>query len=207
MKSIRILAAILPVVLALPGHGAMRAGSRPKEWPASPERHKITIQREAADENEKKLIAAAEKSLPDAAALAKSVIKDESGLAKPQAGAWWNKEILGIRIPYALTADAVQYYSDLVKDYGQQKLVRFTQPSSGFTYQAKVSKHAAYEIDGKSLENVTVVTMTMKFHQNFVASVADGFQFGKSRIVVFDKDGKILHVKGDGDTEVPVFSA
>ena len=206
MKSIRIIGAILPVFLALPSHGALLAGARPKEWPASPDHHKITIAREAADENEKKLIAAAEKSLPDAAALAKSVAKDDSGLAKPQAGAWWNKEVLGIRIPYALTADAVQYYSDLVKGYGLQKLVRFSQPTSGFTYQAKVARHAAYEIDGKSVENVTVVTMTMKFHQNFVASVAEGFQFEKSRTVVFDKDGKILQVKGDGDTEVPVFS-
>lgn len=206
MKSIRFLAFLLPVFFALPAHSAMLAGSRPKEWPASAEHHKVAIQREAAGDQEKQLIAAAEKSLPDAAALAKSAGKDDTGISKPQSGAWWNKEVLGIRIPYALTADAVAYYSELVNGYGKQKLVRFVQPSSEFSYHAKVTTHAAFDLNGKSVQNVTVVTMTMKFRQHFTATVAEGFSFEKSRTVVFDKDGKILGVQGDGDVEVPVMA-
>lgn len=204
MKSIRLLASLLPVFFALPAHSAMLAGAKPEEWPADPARHVATIQRVAADDHEKKLIAAAEKSLPDAAALAKAVGNDAA--AKPQSGPWWNKEVLGVRIPFAVTADAVQYYSDLVKNYGQQKLVRYSPPSSEFTYHAKVSKPDTFDLNGKSLENVTVVTMTMKFRQMFAATVAEGFHFEKSRIVVFDKDGKILGTQGDGDVEVPVLA-
>jgi hypothetical protein len=205
MKPIQLLASTLPIFFALPLQAAMLAGSKPKEWPASAEHHKTAIQRHAADDHEKKLIAAAEKSQPDPAALLEAIGKG-NGTAKPVAGQWWNKEALGIRIPFAITGDAVQYYSDLVTKYGEQKLVRFAQPSSAFTYHAKVSKPAAYEIDGKSLQNVTVVTMTLTFRQNFVATVAEGFSFEKTREVVFDKDGKILHVQGDGDVEVPIFA-
>lgn len=201
MKPIQLLATALPILFALPAHAALRAGSRPTEWAASPDHHKVTIQREAADENEKKWILAAEKSQPDSAALLESIRREGNDI-KPQPDQWWNKETLGIRIPFAITADAVQYYSDLVKKYGEQKLVRFAQPSSAFTYQAKVSKPASYEIDGKAVTNVTVVTMTLSFRQNFVATVAEGFSFEKKREVVFDKEGKILHVQGDGDAKV-----
>lgn len=206
MKPSQLLACLIPVLFTLPAHAALRAGSKPKEWAASPEQHKISIQREAADDQEKKLIAAAEKSLPDAAALAKAIGKDATGIAQPQTGPWWNKEVLGIRIPFAVTADAVDYYNKLVTEYGQQKLVRFTRPSSEFSYHAKVARHAAFELEGKSLQNVTVVTMTLKFRQNFVASVAEAFGFEKSRTVVFDKHGKILGIQGDGDVEVPVMA-
>lgn len=205
MKPIRLLAATLPIFLALPAHAAMLAGSKPTEWPASADHHKVTIQRDAADDNEKKLIAAAEKSLPDASGLLESIRK-EGGEAEPQAGQWWNKENLGIRVPFAITGEAVRYYEELVNGYGQQKLVRYSQPSSAFTYQAKVSKPAAYELDGKPLQHVTVVTMTLSFRQNFVATVAEGFHFEKTRTVVFDKAGNILGTQGDGDVRVMIFS-
>jgi hypothetical protein len=206
MKYHRLLATILAAFLALPTHAAMLPGANTKEWPASAEHHQVHIQRKAADDREKQLIAAAEKCVPDAAALAKSVGKDTAGIAQPKSGPWWNKEVLGIRIPFAITADAIGYYSKLVTQYGQQKLVRFAQPNSDFSYHAKVTKHPAYEHHGKSLQDVIVVTMTMKFRQNFVATVTEAFEFEKSRTVVFDKDGNILGVQGDGDVEVPVMA-
>lgn len=205
MKPIRLLATTLPIFFALPAHSAPRVGARPTEWPASPENHTTTIQREAADDHQKKLITAAEKSQPDAAALLEA-IRQENADAKPQPGQWWNKEVHGIRIPFAITADAVQYYSDLVKTYGEQKLTRYAQPGSTFTYQAKVSQPAAYELNGKSVQNVSVVTMTLTFRQRFTATVAEAFGFEKTREVVFDKDGKIIHVQGDGDVRVPVMA-
>lgn len=205
MKPIHLLAAALAFLSLLTAQAAMLAGSKPREWPADPHRHVATIQREAADDGDNKLIAAAEKSLPDVAALAKSIGRDGAA-PKLQPGQWWNKEVLGIRIPFALTADAVRYYTDLMKDHGQRKLTRYAQPSSGFNYRAGVARHDTYELDGKPLHNVTVVTMSMTFRQNFVASMTEGFSFEKSRSVIFDKDGKLLGVRGDGDVEVPVFA-
>jgi hypothetical protein len=205
MKPIHILTATLPIFLSLPVQAAPLAGARPKEWPASADHHKVTIRRVAADGVEKQLIEAAEKSQPDSSALFESMAK-EGGAGKPQPGQWWNKETLGIRIPFAITAETVSYYSGLVGEYGRQKLNRYAQPSSAFTYQAEVSKPATYELDGKSLQNVSVVTMTLSFRQQFVASVAEGFAFEKKREVVFDKDGTIIHVVGDGDVPIAIFS-
>ena len=206
MRTIRIFASLLLVFFSHPAGAAPLAGSKAKEWPASPEYHKINIQREAANDQEKQLIAAAEKVQPDVAALAKAPTMDAAGVAQPQAGTWWNKEVAGVRIPFAITADAVDYYQKLVTGYGQQKFVRFVRPSSEFRYHAKVAKLASYELNGKSLENVTLVSMTLKFRQNFAATVAEAFRFEKSRAVVFDKDGKILGIQGDGDVKVPVLA-
>ncbi len=205
MKPIQLIATTLPIFFALPAQAAPRAGARPTEWPASPARHSVSIQREAANEKEQNLIAAAEKSQPDATALLESIRKDGDDI-KPQPGQWWNKEIHGIRIPFAITNDAVHYYTELVNGFGQQKLVRYAEPGSSFTYQAKVAQPAAYDLDGKSLQNVTVVTMTLSFRQRFVATVTEAFGFEKKREVVFDKEGKIIHVKGDGDVRVPVMA-
>ena len=205
MKTIHCLLTALPVIFALPATAALLAGSKPIEWPASPDHHKTSVQREAANEAEKKLIAAAEKSAPDAASLLEAIREHGDG-AQPQAGQWSNKQVCGIRIPFALTADAVAYYTELVNGYARQKFVRYSQPSSSFTYQAKAAKRDRYELDGKSFSNVTVVTLTMTFSQNFAATVAEGFSFEKKREVVFDKDGKIVHVSGDGDVNVPVFA-
>lgn len=205
MKPIPLLATLLPIFLALPVHSAPRAGSKSTEWPAAPEHHTIRIQRDAGSEGDEKLIAAAEKSQPDPSALLEAMRK-ESADANPQPGQWWNKEVRGVRIPYAITDGAVEYYSDLVKGYGAQKLVRYAQPGSSFTYQAKVAKHASYEVDGKNLTNVFVVTLSLSFQQKFTATVADAFGFEKERVVVFDENGKVIHIRGDGDIRVPVLS-
>jgi len=205
MKPIHRLLTALPVIFALPATAAPLAGARPTEWPASAERHTTSIQRAAANDAEKKLIAAAEKSPPNAAALLEAIRKEDDK-TQPLAGQWWNKEVCGIRIPFAITADAVDYYTQLVNGYAQKKLVRYAQPSSAFAYQTKAAQHDRYELDGKSFENITVVTLAMSFQQSFAATVAEGFSFEKKREVVFDKDGKIIHVSGDGDIEVPVFA-
>ena len=101
------LASVLMLCLALLqslATAAVEAGSMPQEWPANPAKHKVVIRREAADAKEAAMIAAAEAAQPSKEALSKA-----AGDAAVPAGTkvWSYEEKLGIRIPCAITSDAV----------------------------------------------------------------------------------------------------
>lgn len=189
------LAAVLPA--------AMLPGSRPKKWPANEARHSISIQREAKDPKQSALIAAAESAVPDAAALKKAI---GDGPAPEGAAQWWYAESLGIRIPFAVTGEAVAYYKALVEGYRKQELERYSEPSSSLDYRAEVTRHAEFKLDGKTYGNVDVVTLTLVFSEHFAATVTEGMDFRKQRTVVFDADGKLLAVSGDGTTEAAILA-
>ena len=193
-------------------------GFEPKEWPANPAKHQVVIRRDAADKQQAAMIAAAEMAQPSAetlrqAAEARDDRNDPLGLAQPKEAkapvgdkVWWYKKQLGIRIPCAITADAVTYYSDLVGKYGNQLLKRYTEPNSRLDYRAGVEFHKAYKLADKTFNDVHVVTLKLTFDQNFAATATEGMHFQKERVVVLDAMGKVLHISGDGPTEVPILS-
>lgn len=181
----------------------MLPGSRPKKWPANPERHTVTIDRKAEDPKEAALIAAAEAVVPDAAALKKAI---GDGPAPQDASQWWCGETLGIRLPFAVTGEAVGYFTTLVEGYRKQELERYSEPSSSVGYQAKVAHHAEFKLDGKTYKDVRVVTLELTFSQQFAATVTEGMSFQKQRTVVFDAAGKLLAVSGDGATDAAVMA-
>ncbi|MHB8862170.1 MAG: hypothetical protein ACYC6N_07190 [Pirellulaceae bacterium] len=51
---------------------------------------------------------------------------------------------------------------------------------------------------------LAVALHKLVFDQNFVATVTEGMHFEKERVVILDASGKVLHISGDGPTEVPV---
>jgi hypothetical protein len=196
---------------------AILPDSKPKEWPSDPTKHVVTIRREATDDKQSAMIAAAEAAQPSKEALLKAANtrdpNDPLGLAQPQeaqppAGdkVWWYKDQLGIHVPCAITADAVAYYSELVGKYGKQALNRFMQPSSRLDYHAGVKFHKEFKLDDKTFNDVHVVTLKLIFSQNFVATQTEGMQFEKQRVVILDDKVKVLHISGDGPTEVPILA-
>lgn len=210
-------ALMLSLALAHAAAAAMLPDSQPKDWPANPAKHRVTVSRKAADEKQAAMIAAAEAAQPSKEALRLAAEardrNDPTGLAQPQeallpAGdkVWWDKEIYGIRIPCAITADAVTYYSDLVKKYGKQELKRYIEPSSSLDYLATVAFHKEFTHDGQTFKEVHVVTMKLTFSQNFVATMTEGMHFQKDRVVILDAKGKVLLITGDGPTEVPILA-
>ena len=205
--SAAIRLAAMPVLCLTLVHSAATAAvtpdSKPKEWPANPAKHQIMIRREAADQQQSAMIAAAEAAHP-----AKETLKQAAGEAAVPAGekVWWYEEQLGIRIPCAITADAVAYYSDLVGKYGKQVLQRYVEPSSRLDYHAGVKFHRDFKIGDKSFNNVHVVTLKLTFSQNFTATMTEGMRFEKERVVILDATGKVLHISGDGPTEVPILA-
>lgn len=175
----------------------------PKLWPANPARHKVVILREATDKQQSAMVAAAEAAQPS-----KEALRQAAGDAPVPAGdkVWWYKEELGIRIPCAVSADAVAYYSDLVGKYGKQDLKRYAEPSSQLDYHASVKVHKEFKLDDKTFKDVHVVTLKLTFSQHFAATTTEGMRFQKQRVVVLDAAGKVLHLSGDGPTEVPIMA-
>jgi hypothetical protein len=199
---------VLPaIMIGLSGHGAVAAavlpGAEPKEWTANPAKHQVIIKREDSDSKLAALIATAEAAQPSKEA----VLKTADPAAPPQGDPlWWYKEELGVRIPYAVTRDAVTYYAGLVRSYGRQSMKRFTEPTSEFNYHAGIQFHADFTHEGKSFTNVHVVTLKLKFTQNFCATVTEGMAIEKVRTVIIDDQGSIVLVHGDGPTEVPILA-
>jgi len=182
-------------------NASLLPGAEPKEWEPNPAKHVVTITRTPKDATETKMIAAAEAATPPEADVL-AVAKLDPAPADPKL--WWSNEQLGIKIPYAITAEAIAYYSALVEGYGKQSVKRYIEPSSRFNYQAAVTKHDTIELDGKNFSDVYLVTMTLNFSEDFAASGTEGMTFTKERKVVLDKDGKALHISGDGATQVAI---
>ncbi len=188
--------------------------SKPKDWPANPAKHQVVIRRDATDKQQAAMIATAEAAQPSQEMLRQTAeARDDRNdplVLLPKAKApfvdkvWWYKEQLGIRIPCAITADAVTYYSDFVGKNGKQVLKRYIEPSSRLDYQAGVKFHQEFKLGDKTFAGVNVVTLKLTFAQNFVATGTAGMHFEKERIVVLDAAGKVLHISGDGPTEVPI---
>lgn len=197
------LTATLMVGLAFADHitAAMVPDATPKDWPANPTKHQVVIRREAADEKQSAMIAAAEAAQAPKQAVLKAAADDAAPAGDKT---WWYKEQLGIRIPYAITADAVAYYAELIGKYGKQTFNRYVEPSSSLNYQASVKFHKEFKLDDKTFNDVHVVTLKLIFGQQFAATQTEGMHFQKERVVVLDAAGKVLHISGDGLTEVPV---
>ena len=117
---------------------------------------------------------------------------------------WWYKEQLGVRIPCAITGDAVTYFSEVVTKNAKQEFKSYAMPSSRLVYLAGVRLHKEFKLDEKTFKDVSVVTMKLSFSANFTAESTSGMSFEKTRIVILDSDNKVLHISGDGPTEVPV---
>ena len=183
--------------------GAVTPDSKPRDWPANPAKHQVMIHRVAADKQQSDMIAAAEAAQPS-----KEALKQAAAEAAVPTGekVWWYEEKLGIRIPCAITAAAVAYYSDLVGNYGKQGFKRYVEPSSRLDYHAGVAFHEKFKQGEKTFSNVHVVTLKLTFSQNFAATETEGMHFQKERMVILDAGGKMLHISGDGPTEAPILA-
>jgi hypothetical protein len=149
------------------------------------------------------MIAAAEAAIPDRQALQKAL--GDQPMAKDEVQ-WWHQEQLGVRIPFAITGAAVEYFKKLVEGYQKQDFKRYSEPSSKLDYQAGVVFHKSFEHEGKTFTDVHVVTLKISFSEHFAATVTEGMSFEKQRIVILDAKGTVLAVSGDGPTEVPVMA-
>lgn len=193
----------LGFVLASPARSSVAEGSQPRDWPANPAKHVIQIKRDAADAVRKKMIAAAEAAVPDQKALSGALAEIPLSNDGKQ---WWHQEQLGIRIPFAVTGAAVDYYSKLIEGWQKQAFKRYSEPFSRLDYHATAEFHENYGHEGRKFVKVHVVTLKLAFSENFAATATEGLSFEKMRTVILDGDGKVLAVSGDGPTEAAVLA-
>lgn len=162
-------------------------GSVPKDWPANPKRHVITLKRTPDDESALKKIALAE-------------------TAPSGTNSWSRGAQLGIPLPYSLTRKALEHYEGLVRGYQKRSWKTYVEPRSQMEYTAELSHQATFERDGRSFRDVDVVEMKLLFQAEFTQEGTQGVHFMKTRTVVLDRKGVVLAVFGDGPTEAPVLA-
>jgi hypothetical protein len=149
----------------------------------------IAISRTYADSTCMRMLRLAESLPPDTAELFK-VMPDQEKQAIPPSeknGVWWCLTI-NMRIPYAITDKAVKYYADSTLDW----FARGGGPLQ-MTYNADVKYYDTYD----TYAQVYVAHLSLAFQ--------GGIGFSKQRIVVFDKNGKLLNILGDGVPQVTIY--
>jgi len=114
---------------------------------------------------------------------------------------WWFRTFDGVRIPYAITGAALPYYLGVIEsfmagDFSQAGGI--TMKKAKLEYAAVVEHHETFTHEGRTFQDVDVVSLSLHWFQFCGGECAMGF--GKERVVVFGPDGGVLAVFGDGET-------
>ncbi len=129
----------------------------------------------------------------------------------PVSGYWYYNSFDGVYIPYAITSDAINYYSGLIEQFNQEPEGNFFL-TADFRHQATVSFKENYQSPAlnslgeplipQEYENVYVVEMKLEWEQ-YCGSLC-AMWIDKERIVIFNKSGGLLDIFLDGPVSVPV---
>lgn len=112
---------------------------------------------------------------------------------------WWDgtgKYL--VKLPYAITAQAVQYFVDRIDSLEDVLLIQEpvgTHRRIGFLYRAVSKRWKCYETTTRRYRGVYVVSMAL-----YWSDVTDSFfSYSCRRTVVISDKGRLLEVIGDGD--------
>jgi hypothetical protein len=116
---------------------------------------------------------------------------------------WWYEKHKDFLVPFALTADSVNYYINKYKETKNQiKKMNAVQSGKGsslrrveFSYTTKVKDEGDMIIGGVSVPKIRVI-MEMKWYD--YCGQPCGWGFVKKREVVFAGKAKVLSISGDG---------
>jgi hypothetical protein len=154
--------------------------------------YSVSITRTAANAGEEALIARAEAQCPPYEEVAALWFTPPPETAECL---WYYASFDGFLIPFAITGEAISYYTDAVHELEQQNApVR-----ASFTYTAQVMDlDSSTEVEGA----VRAVQMTMQF-SHWCGRLC-GLWIDKERTVYFNETGEILGITGEGVTDVAV---
>ncbi|HET9941251.1 MAG TPA: hypothetical protein VFR25_09100, partial [Candidatus Eisenbacteria bacterium] len=111
---------------------------------------------------------------------------------------WWLGPEEDIRVPCAITMDALRYYLKMSQLYGRGRPPNAypgPRPVSSFTYAADVSHQASFKRDRMVFRDVSVVELRLDW-----GSGSMGFHL--DRTVLLDGSGKVVAVFGDRPASV-----
>jgi len=165
--------------------------------------YKKTIERNFSTHFEEELIDKAESYYPPREDVINAISKETVEI--PNTLYWYYDDFDGVKIPYCITVDAVDFYSNLINDLNKNKTANFF-ITAKFEYKAEVSYHELYyspsknskneDVTQERFESVYVVRLQMKWEDN--CGSLCGLSIYKERIVVFNKAGELLKVFLDG---------
>ncbi len=182
-----------------------------------------TIERVYTNEFERALIDSAEAAYPprdSVVAVAPDWMKDQL----PETGYWFHWVIDGVLIPYAITIDAIEYYSNLIDSLedgvSHQHIIK-----ADFDYRVSISFKEEYDFDWpeewnemiwialreagewpikERFERVFVVKKLLYWFHHCGETCA--LWLYHVRIVIFDESGNLIKIFLDGDWWVPIVS-
>jgi len=201
MKKILSLSLIFTITLGI--------NSCKKENEDEPKRiYTKTIERNFSNEFEENLIEKAEAYYPPRDSVVEAAY---SQMEIPDSNYWFYSSFDGTYIPYAITKEAVEYYSDLIDQFNSNKSDSFFFTAE-FVYSASVEFHENYQspsansreeaIVPEEFESVYVVKLILEWEQ-YCGPVC-AMWINKERIAVFNENSQLLDVFLDGPISVPV---
>ena len=129
----------------------------------------------------------------------------------PDTNYWFYDSFDGIRIPYAITIDAINYYSDFIDtlNAGLKSIIY----KAVFKYKAEITYYTSYTFEGVdplteiplpiiSFEDVYVVEMNLSW--DHYCGMECGLYIKHKRIVVLNSQGELLQNFYDGKIPVAV---
>jgi len=199
------LGACAPVVAAPPGYfvdSTQAAADRPRHQVASDGDFTLSILRSYDSPLTKRLLGIAEATYPPREVLIDRAITrgTEIGSDSARTSLWWCEGLGVSRVPYAVTAGALDFYTKLTEQFRRHNFWGAWDHNLFWTqlvYEATIAPRAEYYAQGKMFPGVFVVEMKLAWGFDDGTFVPESFAH---RIVILAPDGTVLEVQGDGET-------
>ncbi|MEM1096856.1 MAG: hypothetical protein AAGJ10_19835 [Bacteroidota bacterium] len=164
-----------------------------------------SINRESTTAFEAELLARAEATYQPRDSVLVNLSAEER-LELPESDYWYYTSFEDVRIPYAITGDAVSYYSDLI-DVMNTGSDNSALRSAALEYQASSLFRPSYTIIGvdpitgerlanDTLDRVYVVEISLRWASGCGEDCS--ISIDRERLIVFDEQGNLLRVLFDG---------
>jgi hypothetical protein len=129
----------------------------------------------------------------------------EMGSDSARVPLWWCDGLGASRVPYAITAGAIDHYTKMTDRFRAHNFREAFARNlfwTDFVYKASITLRDHWYVEGVSIPDVYVAEMNLSW------SYDDGTFVPVSiahRVVVLSRDGRVLVVEGDGETQEEVF--
>ncbi len=221
-RDIRLLACSAAVVLLAPPAYAARGTTLPPGYYLDPAQARaerpiervesdgdftLSIHRKYEDALGARLLNIAEAVYPPRDLLVGRAIQQGAEIGSDSAGTslWWAEGLGVSRVPYAVTAGALEHYAGITDRFRAHNFRSVSDPNLFWTdlrYEASIQFHDHYYKQDSTLTNVYVAELSLAW------SYDDGTFVPVSlahRVVVLSRDGSVLSVAGDGYTDEQVY--
>ena len=167
----------------------------------------LEISRESPDSTAARLLGIAEATYPPRDLLNSLSFerRTEIGPDSAKVPLWWYDGVGVMRVPYAVTAGALQYYANLTDRFRSHNFWGAFARSLFWTdlnYHAAITRRGEYYIGSDVFHDVYVAEMTLGWGYDDGTFVPVSLAH---RIVVLAPDGDVLLVEGDGSVSEKVW--